>query len=93
MGEEVLQETILGHQCGNYVFLFMAIGLIHASIASHPYMRGTYNKQFGEILFASFDSTMIHCRMLESYCLNLEVAWYTLVEQYFFDKLLECAIG
>ena len=75
-----MQEIILGCQYGNYEFIFMAIGLIHLAIASHPYMRRTYNKKLGELVFASIDSTMIQCRMLESHCLNLEVALYTWVE-------------
>ena len=77
MGEEVLQEAILGCQFGNHGFLFMAIGLIHAPIASHTYMRRTYNKHIGDFVLASIDIIVIHCRMMERHFLNLEIVLCT----------------
>ena len=93
MGEEVLQETIIGCQCGKYGFLFMAIGLIHAPIASHPYMRRTYNKHLGNFLFSSFYSNMIHCRMMERNYLDLEIVLYTWIDKPLYGSALECEVG
>ena len=56
-------------------------------------MRRTYNKQSGEFAFSSSGRTMMHCRMLESHCINLGTAVYFWVGQSLYNILLECKVG
>ena len=66
----------------------MNFGLASAPMVSLSFMNRAYNKQFDEFSFSSLGITVMHCRKLESHCLNLGFALYSGVGHLLNDSYL-----
>ena len=91
--ENFKEEIFLCYYYDHFRFACMNFGLASTPMVSSSFMRRESNKKLGYFTFSSLGSTVMHCRMLESHCLNFGSFNDFGVGQSLYDSLIECKVG